>query len=289
MLKGCDVSVWQNPYSMNFEPYDFVIIKASEGVTITDKHHKEHYEKALQLEKLTGFYHYARPEYNSAESEAEHFVSVVKPYVGKSILALDFEGEALKYGASWAKAWLDKVFELTGVRPVLYVQASQVNNYEEVFQSNYGLWVAAWGAKNPKIGPWDRYTLWQYRGDPLDLDYFNGDKEAWLKYAAINSKVVKEEKKKTVDELAKEVIAGKWGNGAARIAKLTAAGYSYKAVQTKVNSLMAQKQKEIIYTVKIGDTLSGIAAKYDTTYQQIAKKNNLANPNLIYPGQKLKI
>ena len=44
--------------------------------------------------------------------------------------------------------------------------------------------------------------------------------------------------KKSVDELAKEVIAGKWGNGAERKSRLTAAGYNYKAVQTRVNELM---------------------------------------------------
>ena len=43
------------------------------------------------------------------------------------------------------------------------------------------------------------------------------------------------------------------------------------------------------YTVKSGDTLSGIAAKYGTTYQQLAAINNIANPNKIYVGQVLKI
>ena len=43
------------------------------------------------------------------------------------------------------------------------------------------------------------------------------------------------------------------------------------------------------YTVKSGDTLSGIAAKYGTTYQKIAADNGIKNPNLIYPGQVLTI
>jgi len=45
----------------------------------------------------------------------------------------------------------------------------------------------------------------------------------------------------------------------------------------------------IIYTVKSGDTLSKIASKYNITWQSIAKLNNLKNPSLILPGQKLKI
>ena len=43
---------------------------------------------------------------------------------------------------------------------------------------------------------------------------------------------------KTTEEVAKEVIAGKWGNGADRKSRLTAAGYNYSTVQAKVNELM---------------------------------------------------
>lgn len=44
-----------------------------------------------------------------------------------------------------------------------------------------------------------------------------------------------------------------------------------------------------VYTVKPGDTLSGIAARYGTTWQKLAQKNGIANPNLIHPGQKITI
>lgn len=49
---------------------------------------------------------------------------------------------------------------------------------------------------------------------------------------------VKETPKKTVDELAREVIRGDWGNGAERKNRLTAAGYDYSAVQKRVNELL---------------------------------------------------
>ena len=48
-------------------------------------------------------------------------------------------------------------------------------------------------------------------------------------------------------------------------------------------------EKTTTYKVKKGDTLSSIANKYGTTYTKIAKDNNLADPNIIYVGQKLKI
>lgn len=92
---------------------------------------------------------------------------------------------------------------------------------------------------------------------------------------------------KSIEELAKEVIAGKYGNGEERKQKL---GNLYNEVQAKVNSIYGQNvSSETIYIVKSGDTLSAIAKKYNTTYQKIAKDNNISNPNLIYPNQKLVI
>jgi LysM repeat protein len=43
------------------------------------------------------------------------------------------------------------------------------------------------------------------------------------------------------------------------------------------------------YTVVRGDTLSGIASRYGTTWQRLAQLNSVPNPNLIHPGQVLKI
>lgn len=48
-------------------------------------------------------------------------------------------------------------------------------------------------------------------------------------------------------------------------------------------------EKQVVYTVKKGDTLEKIAKKHNTTITAIAKLNNIKNPNLIYVGQKLKI
>lgn len=45
-------------------------------------------------------------------------------------------------------------------------------------------------------------------------------------------------KKKSNEELAKEVVAGKWGNGNARKTALTKAGYDYKTIQSLVNKLL---------------------------------------------------
>lgn len=64
----------------------------------------------------------------------------------------------------------------------------------------------------------------------------------WLSnptYCTVGKTVtITEDKKKTIDELAKEVIRGDWGNGTERKEKLTAAGYDYAAIQKRVNEML---------------------------------------------------
>ena len=62
--------------------------------------------------------------------------------------------------------------------------------------------------------------------------------------------------KKSVDEIAKEVINGKWGNGDDRKNRLTAAGYAYNAVQAKVNSLLDQKAASAALAMKSNDVIA---------------------------------
>lgn len=62
-----------------------------------------------------------------------------------------------------------------------------------------------------------------------------------------------------------------------------------KAAGTTQSTATTGTTTETVYTVKAGDTLSKIAAKYGTTYQKLASYNGIANPNKISVGQKIKI
>lgn len=82
---------------------------------------------------------------------------------------------------------------------------------------------------------------------------------------------------------------GNWGMGSA----YTFLGFIYNPAvsgSTAVsNNVTTNSSGEKVYTVKRGDTLSAIAAKYGTTYQELAKYNNISNPNRISVGQQIKI
>ena len=95
---------------------------------------------------------------------------------------------------------------------------------------------------------------------------------------------------KSIEELAKEVIDGKWSNGEDRKTSLINAGYDYDKVQAKVNEIMKQSNNNVeYYTIKQGDTLSKIAQKFNTTVNQLVSWNNIKNANLIYAGQKIRV
>ena len=100
---------------------------------------------------------------------------------------------------------------------------------------------------------------------------------------------------KSIDELARDVINGKYGNGAERKEKL---GDLYDAVQDRVNELLKPKteskpvpQQKIVHTVVQNDTLWGIAKKYlgsGSRYPEIMKLNGLTS-TVIRIGEKLTI
>ena len=316
-MNGIDISMWQNGIDLSAVKADFVIVKATEGIGYVDKTCDKFFQKALSLGKKIGFYHFARPtKNNDPVREADFFYENCKGYFGKAIPILDWEAEN-KQNVAYAKAWLDRVYQRSGVKPVIYMSESVVNSYDwsSVANADYGLWVAKYRDNNPdynynmsnagsrpRVKWWKFYCMWQwtstgrlsgYNGN-LDCNVFYGDQSTWDAYAGKSTSAAKPQPKptrKTTDQIAEEVIAGQWGNGSDRKKRLTAAGYNYDAVQKVVNQKMAAKKQtaHVYYVVKRGDTLSGIASKYGTTYQQLAKINGIANPNKIYPGQKIRV
>ena len=63
----------------------------------------------------------------------------------------------------------------------------------------------------------------------------------------------------------------------------------YLATEPEVPDMPQEAPSETVYVVKYGDTLSGIANEYGTTYQALAAYNGIANPNLIHVGDKIRI
>lgn len=207
-LNGIDIASYQSGIDLSVVPADFVIIKATQGVGYVNPDCDRAYQQAVATGKLVGVYHYASGD--GAEAEADFFVDNVQGYVGNAILVLDWEAaENSAFGSiDYAKAFLDHVFALTGVKPLIYMSASVVAgcDWSAVAAGDYGLWVAGYyngynampynpDAPMQNIAYWGGAAMYQYTssgqlpnyGGSLDLDVFYGDANAWLAYAGANT------------------------------------------------------------------------------------------------------
>ena len=183
-LYGVDIAGYQSTSRTRYASYAFVIVKATEGCTFVNSKWRAQVEAAIANGQLIGFYHYCRPEYNAPEAEAKHFVSTVREYVGRAVLAADWEQTALKYSATWLLTFMREVERLTGTKPLLYIQQSALlsGKYNGIAKAGYPLWMAQYNKKmSPRHGAWQSVTIWQYTSTSgkLDKDVFYGDRADW--------------------------------------------------------------------------------------------------------------
>lgn len=79
------------------------------------------------------------------------------------------------------------------------------------------------------------------KGNAVDYRYMRIDGK-YIRGYCLPDYASKATREKTIEEIAREVIAGKWGNGATRKKKLRAAGYNAAEVQAKVNEIVKGKK-----------------------------------------------
>ena len=247
MIKGIDVSSWQGVVDyrkVKASGINFVIIRAGFGREVSQKDNcfEQNYKNAKAAGLDIGAYWYSYAD--SAEDavrEAKACMEVIK-------------GKKFEYPIFF-EAFCGEL-EKNGYLAGLYCSTYYLNNYiSNAVAGKYALWVAQYNYRCTYTA--NKYGIWQYSSEGringisgnVDMDYcytdypnivktggYNGYKKATKKTTSTATTI----KKKTVDELAKEVIAGKWAAGDERKQKLTAAGYNYNAVQKRVNELMAK-------------------------------------------------
>ena len=332
-LKGIDISNHQRGLDLSKIDCDFVIIKATEGKSYVDPSCDTFFQQALSLGKKLGVYHFANNSDNTAQEEADWFIQNTQGYIGKAIPVLDWEDNVTD-NVPWALEWLQRVEEAYGCKPMIYMSESVVNRHDwsSVANANYGIWVAKYrdnlpdynydmskAGNMPSIKYWSTMALWQWTSTGrlngwngnLDLDVFYGDATAWDKYLGSGSGVVTPSNPKPsapVEQPSKSyqtytvksgdtlsAIASKFGTSYQKIASdngipnpnIIHPGQVLKIYGGSNQSNSTPSYQT--YTVKSGDTLSGIGSKFGVSYQKIAADNNISNPNLIHPGQVLKI
>lgn len=255
-MEGIDVSQWEG--FINFDAVEragieLVYIKATEGIDFVDPFFHRNYANASNAGLPVGFYHYLTARSASAaRQEAYHFVAVTEGLSGAGKMVMDIEdlgGLTREEINVIARSFLQGVEEFSNKSAAIYADAYNASSVLEADLAQYPLWVAQYGVDEPDMNnPWETWVGWQYTDRG--------------RVAGIQGNVDR--------DIFREGILDGNGEKVQRSAERPAYGVT-----------------NIIYTVKPGDTLSGIARLYHVTVAQIVEANSIANPNLIYPGQQL--
>ncbi|MCI9110203.1 MAG: LysM peptidoglycan-binding domain-containing protein [Bacilli bacterium] len=305
--KGIDISKYQKDIDwqkVKDDGIEFAIIRIGYGKydNQKDPYFEKNYEGARKAGIPVGVYHYS---YATSIDEAKLEAGCVLCWLHERKLDLpvyfDIEDKcqfslSKKTLTDICKAFCNRIEE-AGYWAGIYASKHWSNNLIDgaSLGKRYTYWVAQYNSKCTYTGPYD---MWQYSSSGR-VNGINGNVDMNYMYrdlvSAVSGKQVVQTNKKSANEIAKEVIAGKWGNGQTRKTKLTQAGYNYSEIQTIVNNLtnIPRKPKttlQTVYVVKRGDTLSSIAKKYGTTWQKIYANNKSIignNPNIIKIGLKL--
>ena len=262
---GIDISNWQG--SIDFSQVknsgtQIVYILASQGNYFIDSYLQEFYNGAISNGLLVGFYHFFDPAV-SVDAQAQYFTNAIKGLTSNCKLVLDLE-KAGNYGASelseLAVEFLEKVKALTNTEVAIYTYVSFANNniVSGYGLENYPLWIAEYGVNSPQGNPiWgNSHAGWQY-SDTGSVAGVSGN----VDMDVFTEEMLLEESSRIVGD----------------------------SSSTNNNSNSNSNSSYIYYTVQSGNTLSGIAARFGTTVQALAQLNNIANPNLIYVGEVLKL
>ncbi len=191
MLKGIDISEYQPNVDFNVlkSQIDFVIIRASYGNGYVDKSFATHKLGARSVNLPCGFYHYAYPQYNDAEAEADWFLQTVGTPETGEILCLDFEENWSGDIPGWCAKFLDRLsLNLGGYKGLIYLNQNliQHNDWSRVVNSGYGLWVASYDSDPNSVHfntPWPSVFIKQYSdagivsgvSNKVDVNTFFGD------------------------------------------------------------------------------------------------------------------
>ena len=258
IYEGIDVSDWQgyiNYSEVKESGIDVVYIKASQGDNIVDSYFRINYNDAKANGLKVGFYHYLTARSQSeAIRQADFFSSVISNTSPDCKLAMDFEsfGNLNIYEVNdISRAFLERVREVTGREVIIYSDAYNARNvFGEELANEYPLWIAEYGVEFPSQTNWEYWEGFQYTSTGT-VSGIRGyvDRDRFTEQIFLND----------------ETYIEPTGNSE---------NYNH----------------DLEYTVQRGDTLSGLARKYGTTVNELVILNRqIQNPNLIFPGERIRV
>lgn len=262
---GIDVSFWQGNF--NFlqaarEGVKFAILRGAYNLS-KDTKFEEYYNNARAAGLNVGVYHYTMATtVGEAQREAQFLLdNVLKGKRFELPVYFDVEDQVHKNLSKEQVTEITKAYlsylESRGYWVGIYSSKSFLENYitEEV-RNRYALWVAQW---NDELTYTGQCGMWQFGGETN-----------YIRSTLINGQTV-DQNYMLVDYPSLIKNRGKNGYGPGTV------------------NVKPQEPVTKTYTVVSGDNLSSIASRFNITVAEICRINNISNPNLIYPGQVLKL
>ena len=265
-MRGIDVSAWQGTidWAKVKGQIDFAIIKLGNIGDNTkfwdDDRFERNYNECVRLGIPVGVYVYSYT--NRVENIEACANETVKYLAGRKLqlpVYIDMEDAEIavegKENLTKMIFKFNEIIERAGYWAGVYANRNWFDNYlnKEEVKKRFTTWIAHYGISEDNYK--GQYDMMQYTSKGT-INGINGNVDMNNMYRDLISDI--EEARTPVKE-------------------------------TLVEQPKVEINTEVTYIVKSGDTLSGIANKYGTTYQELARKNNISNPNLIHPGQVLKI
>ena len=207
-LYGIDVSSNQPASIVRDVQNDFAIVKLSgnpHGYSwdYVNGSFDQQYGDAVKLGKKPGAYHFTYG-LDDPLREADFFIEQAKKHgiLGKCMLVIDYEADALEKGRGWVKKFADRVKSKAGYSPVIYASGSVIVA-QKLGDLGYPLWCAnyyrgyeaidGYDTSGMNIYPGcDASILWQFTSQgylkgydgPLDMDVFFGSGSDWDGYCS---------------------------------------------------------------------------------------------------------
>lgn len=296
---------------------DGVIIQCGYGDNITsqdDKFWKKNADECTRLGIPFGAYIYSyATSMAQAESEAQHILRLIKGYRLSYPVYLDLEEPGTQAGAVERAKRFGDMIEAAGYWCGIYANLNWWNNYLPGLD-RFTKWIAQYNSTCDYTGTGK--DMWQYNSTGR-VAGISGDTDMNECYRDFPNEISgglntqrpdvkpetkpesspqsgsqskpKGEKHTVLSGETLSQIAARYGTTYQQLAKINNIANPDLIYPGQILRINGEALSLKTYTVQSGDTLSGIAAKYGTSYQRLAQINGISNPDLIYPGQIIKI
>ena len=266
---GIDVSHYQGNIDWNAVAktgINFAFVKAggSEDGIYTESMFEKNYAGAKAAGLNVGAYYFPGSNFTSEEAgiaDARRFLDIIAGKTFEMPVAIDLEGTKPedKDGATIATIAFCKIMEAAGYYVMIY--GGDIFSFNDRLNlgelDEFDKWVARYGSEPQYV---KEYGIWQYSS----TDYVDGITE---------NTVDKDVAYKNYPEIIKN--AGLNGFS------------SDTADEPAIEEPEESSDEPVTYVIQSGDTLSEIAARYNTTVDELVELNGIDNPDLIYPGNEI--